>query len=155
MQQSKKKSLQIAQVDKENVAPAQPWNGVDPWGGYNKFSADSQDVPMTGALTGVPKQQVIEAALTKRLEEGVKADHEQRFQRLESGLTELQHQNGKFEQWFQEAGAAQQKVQHQVRNLAAQVTKNQADMETMSSKLDTGFATITAMLSKKQRTDHE
>lgn len=133
--------------DKENISPAQPWAGVDPWSGHW--------CSQLGCSSSWRTHRCLDVELTKRVEEGMKAGQEQRFQRLETGLTELQQQNGKFEQWFKEAGAAQKAVQHQVNTLTTQVQKNASDMGSLSDKLDTGFATLTAMLSKKQRTDSE
>ena len=85
------------------------------------------------------------------MESTLKDATEQRFQKLETGLTELREQNQKFEHWFGEAGQSTAALRQDVTNLTAQVKENQNNINTMSGEIRSGFANIEALLAKKQR----
>eukprot|EP00435_Cladocopium_sp_Y103_P029701 s203_g7.t1 len=90
MKKSPASSSAAPSQDKENVMP---WNGVDPWGGFNKFrETGEQDHPM-GRTT---KLDQLQSQMQDAVQNNVKDVTEQRFQRLESGLTELREQNQKL-----------------------------------------------------------
>jgi peptidoglycan hydrolase CwlO-like protein len=62
-------------------------------------------------------------------------------------------QHSKHEQWFQEAGAANQRLQSQVGSLSTQVTKQQQEVHSLSADIKSVFQNIEALLAKKQRVD--
>ena len=131
--------------DKENVMP---WNGMDPWGGYNKFP-DAEDAGQTGHRTS--KLEQLQEQVQGVVENGIKDATEQRLQKLETGMTELREQNQKFEHWFGEAGRSNAAIRQEVSTLSAQVKENKENLSAMSTDIRSGFANIEALLSKKQR----
>ena len=62
-------------------------------------------------------------------------------------------QSNRHDQWFQEAGAANQRLQTQVNHLATQVTQQQNEMSSLSQEIKSGFQSMEALLSKEQRRD--
>ena len=85
------------------------------------------------------------------VENNIKDATEQRFQKLECGLTELKEQNQKFETWFGEAGQSTAALRQDVNLLTGQVKENQKNISDMSTDIRSGFANLEALLSKKQR----
>jgi len=131
--------------DKENIMP---WSGMDPWGGYNKFpEGQDHDVPM--ARTS--KMDRLHHQVHEVVESSLKDATEQRFLRLETGITELREQNQKFETWFGEAGQSTAALRQDVSALTVQVKENQQNISTMSGEIRSGFANLEALLAKKQR----
>ena len=130
---------------KENVMP---WNGLDPWGGYNKFP-DAEEVGQSSHRTS--KMEQLQVQVQGVVENGIKDATEQRFQKLETGITELREQNQKFEGWFGEAGRSNAAIRQEVSSLATQVKENKENLSAMSTDIRSGFANIEALLSKKQR----
>ena len=131
--------------NKENVMP---WNGVDPWGGYNKFREGAeQDAPMARSS----KMERLQTQMHEVVENSLKDVTEQRFQRLETGITELREQNQKFETWFGEAGQSTAALRQDVNVLTGQVRENQQNISSLSGEIRSGFANLEALLAKKQR----
>eukprot|EP00435_Cladocopium_sp_Y103_P073269 s49_g43.t1 len=131
--------------DKENIMP---WNGMDPWGGFNKFKeagdADQQ-------MVRTSKIEQLHTQVSETVQSNLKDATEQRFLKLETGLTELREQNQKFETWFGEAGQSTAALRHDVTVLSGQVKENQQNISSMASDIRSGFANLEALLSKKQR----
>ena len=125
-----------------------PWNGVDPWGGYNKFREGAeQDAPMARSS----KMERLQTQMHEVVENSLKDVTEQRFQRLETGITELREQNQKFETWFGEAGQSTAALRQDVNVLTGQVRENQQNISSLSGEIRSGFANLEALLAKKQR----
>ena len=134
---------------KENTAP---FDGKDPWGGYNNYKpAGSQDVSMTVST----RLDQVQTKMQESLRADLKGEHEARFQKLETGLTELKEQNGRFERWFHEAGSVSSGLQQQVNAIAGQVQDQKKEPGNMGDKIDKGFANIEALLSKSRRTSED
>eukprot|EP00435_Cladocopium_sp_Y103_P074898 s52_g52.t1 len=131
--------------DKENVMP---WSGLDPWGGYNKFN-DSTDADQQMARSS--KFEQLQSQVQDVVRSNLKDATEQRFLRLETGITELREQNQKFETWFGEAGQSTAALHQDVSHLTSQVREQQQNMTSMALDIQKGFANIEALLSKKQR----
>ena len=134
-----------SKADKENVMP---WSGLDPWGGFNKFKEAEGVAAQPLRTSKLEKQQ---NQMQDVVESNIKDATEQRFQKLECGLTELKEQNQKFENWFGEAGQSTAALRHDVTVLTGQVKENQKNIADMPSDIRTGFANLEALLSKKQR----
>jgi len=76
------RSTREVENDKENIMP---WNGLDPWGGYNKFpDGHEQDSQM--ARTS--KLERLQHQVHEVVESSLKDATEQRFLKLETGRTE-------------------------------------------------------------------
>ena len=132
-------------AEKENIMP---WNGVDPWGGYNKFKENAdQDVQMARSS----KAERWQTQVHEVVENSLKDATEQRFQKLETGLTELREQNQKFKNWFGEAGQSTAALRQDVNQLSGQVRENQQNITSLSEEIRSGFANLEALLAKKQR----
>eukprot|EP00435_Cladocopium_sp_Y103_P033400 s1865_g8.t1 len=145
MKQDKVKKGKNSTPDKENVMP---WTGKDPWGGFNNFKeADSSDQRMTPVSKWDRLQDHVQGAVADSLRDAT----EQRFQKLETGMSELKVQNQKFESWFQEAGHSNAALRKDVNALASQVKDNQQNIQSMNAEIRTGFSNIEALLSKKHR----
>ena len=93
------------------------------------------------------------ASLEERVATNVQKNNEERFQKLEVDIAEVKMQHHKHEQWFQDAGVANQRLQSQVSNLTNQVTQQQQEVSSLSMDIKTGFQNIEALLAKKQRMD--
>jgi len=131
--------------DKENIMP---WSGMDPWGRYNKFQeGQDHDAPMARAS----KMERLQHQVHEVVESSLKDATEQRFLKLETGITELREQNQKFETWFGEAGQSTAALRQDVTALTVQVKENQQNINTMSGEIRSGFANLEALLAKKQR----
>ena len=140
-----------------------PWLQNDPWKHWGQ-SRSSEDVAMQPVATKSMTDQM-EAKVQQHVLDSVTAATETRFQRLESDLVEIKNQQGKFDSWFHEAGAANERLQQQVSGLAQQVATNQQDMTGLSGQLQQqqhqigslsndvqkGFSQLEALLSKRQR----
>ena len=125
-----------------------PWNGMDPWGGDNRFKEADEGCAQPLRTSKLEK---LQTQMQGVLENNIKDATEQRFQQLECGLTELKEQNQKFETWFGEAGQSTAALRQDVNMLTGQVKENQKNIADMSTDIRTGFANIEALLSKKQR----
>ena len=164
-----------------------PWLNPknDPWHGATIDPTAAQ--PVRQRLTEILKelkadvqtyvaQELSQAASSSQ---GVDAATEQRFQKLESGITELQAQNSRYQDWFQETGTrlasteqqlqvmsgalantqeSVRQVEHEVRqssdsfSSSLHTMKNELSID-MSRKFDEFTNSLQAMLSKKQRTE--
>lgn len=139
------RSSKEAEHDKESILP---WNGMDPWGGYNKFSdGPDQDAQMTRTS----KMERLHNQVHEVVESSLKDATEQRFLKLETGITELREQNQKFESWFGEAGQSTAALRQDVNSLTSQVRENQQNINTLSGEIRSGFANLESLLAKKQR----
>ena len=92
-------------------------------------------------------------SMEERLSTSIQKVHEDRFQKLEVDIAEIKMQSHRHEQWFQDAGAANQRLQTQVNHLTNQVTQQQHEMSSLSQDIKSGFQNMEALLSKKQRRD--
>eukprot|EP00435_Cladocopium_sp_Y103_P052802 s843_g16.t1 len=62
-------------------------------------------------------------------------ENELRFVALESGLSELQKQNGQFLQWFQQTGDRMQTAEKTMQDIQTNVDAHAGVLQTMSSSL--------------------
>ena len=122
-----------------------PWIKHDPWKGWKQTAP----VPMEDDH---PSRSMV-ASLEERVATNVQKNNEERFQKLEVDIAEVKMQHHKHEQWFQDAGVANQRLQSQVSNLTNQVTQQQQEVSSLSMDIMTGFQNIEALLAKKQRMD--
>ena len=150
-QKEDKKSSSMAKGSTSTSVPSiamssadDPWARGDPWGGW-KGTTPMQDEPM--------HVKAMAETMEQRVTSGVLSANEQRFQKLEVDMAEIRQQHLKHEHWFQEAGAANQRLQNQVGALSTQVTQNQQEVTSLSAEIKMGFQNMEALLSKKQRTD--
>ena len=116
-----------------------PWSGLDPWGGFNKFK---EAEGATAQPLRTSKLEKLQNQMQGVVESNIKDATEQRFQKLECGLTELKEQNQKFENWFGEAGQSTAALRHDVTMLTGQVKENQKNIADMSSDIRSGFANL-------------
>ena len=90
--------------------------------------------------------------------------HELRFQQLEADVAELRQHHVKYERWFTDAANASQRTQIQLQEVAAQVTHQQAEINTLGQSINQqsvtlredmarGFSNIEGLLQKKQRSE--
>eukprot|EP00438_Fugacium_kawagutii_P027064 Skav214855 [mRNA] locus=scaffold16:296995:306518:- [translate_table: standard] len=110
-----------------------PWlDGKDPWSGWQgpqAAAAPQAPSKRLDALTDQLKSEV-QVAVTKEINTtaaGIPPQAEQRIQRLETGLQELQVQGQKFHHWFEETGtrlAGQDQALTQVQQQLAQTQKD-------------------------------
>ena len=121
-----------------------PWLRHDPWGGWK----NSGPAPMDDGTV-----QTMASTMEERLSTSIQKVHEDRFQKLEVDIAEIKLQSNRHEQWFQDAGSANQRLQTQVNHLATQVTLQQHEMSSLSHEIKSGFQNMEALLSKKQRGD--
>ena len=124
--------------DKENIAP---WSGRDPWGGYNKFREVEEG---DQRMTPVSKWDKLQGEVQGVVASSVK---------LETGMSELRHQNQKFENWFHEAGQSNASLRQEVGVLISQVKEHQQTIQHMGCEIKSGFQDLEALLSKKQRSE--
>ena len=136
-----------------------PWTVHDPWKSW-QGARPSTDVPMPATRS---MAEHLEEKMQQQVVASVKDSTGARL------LVEIKHQQGKFETWFQEAGAANDLLQTQVQGLANQVSRNQKEAPGLSGQtqqqqqqigiisadIQKGFTQIEALLSKKQRTSDE
>ena len=151
---SQKTKAHMKNGQKREAAPAGgkenaiPFEGKDPWGGMNVFKTPiAADQNLVAS-----KLEQVQSKVHDSLQTSLRQEQEDRFRKLETGFTELKEQNKKFEGWFHEAGKCSQNLQHQVHNLASQVTEQKTELSSLSSQLTHGFANLEALLVKKQRT---
>eukprot|EP00438_Fugacium_kawagutii_P033744 Skav209660 [mRNA] locus=scaffold2126:122984:134587:- [translate_table: standard] len=156
------KAISNQQADKENVIP---WAGPDPWGGFNP-PAKTMEVDEAAVLRPQKIQQI-----QASVQDHVKEAHEERFQRLETDITQIRQQQDKFESWFQDAGKATSTLQSQVGSLTNQLleTKNEIHQQVgtltqqmgenrqgitdMGARIEQGFANLQDLL--RERHFHE
>ena len=138
LRKSPASSASMRSADKENVMP---WNGLDPWGGFNKFP-EAEETGQSSHRTS--KMEQLQVQVQGVVENGIKDATEQRFQKLETGITELREQNQKFENWFGEAGRSNAAIRQEVSSLAVQVKENKENLSAMSTDIRSGFANIEA-----------
>eukprot|EP00435_Cladocopium_sp_Y103_P069861 s642_g34.t1 len=145
LKQDQKPRKKSQESDKENVVP---WTGHDPWGGFNNFKeAEGKDQQMAPKSRWDLLQGQVQGAVADSLRDAT----EQRFQKLETGMSELKEQNKKFESWFQDAGHSNAALRKDMNALASQVKDNQQNIQSMNAEIRTGFSNIEALLSKKHR----
>ena len=168
------------------TSSSDPWlSGPDPWGGYNGLAPSITKVPVNEAdaadrfkqmenRLSTNLQEQIHAALEKSQpsvpqdmeiqDDGVQTANEERFQRLEAGMTELQAQGVKFEGWFTQMHQTEQFLGAQIRETnerldAASTTVNdqigalQNNIQNIHGEVTSGFAHMEALLSKSRRTE--
>ena len=139
-----------AHPGKENI----PFEGRDPWGGMNTYAKNqNQDVPMAVTSKLDLVQSKLQDSVRQEVQANLREENEERFLRLETGMTELKEQNRRFEGWFHEAGKVSAGLQHQVNAIAGQVQEQKKEIGNMGDKIDRGFANIEALLSKSRRTE--
>lgn len=152
------KHLQHHAPASSSAGSGDPWHdtGRDPWGQYQGVAQ--------GVVANAPIKRL--DAITDKLKSDMEASvhsaasanplTEARFQKLESGLVELQHQGQKFHQWFEETGtrlAAQDKCLHQVQQ---QMTQQHQDLAGVRSEFHTANASLQeVMQSSLQSVKHE
>ena len=102
-------------------------------------------------MTRPTKLERLQTQVHEVIETSLKHATEQRFQKLETGITELREQNQKFETWFGEAGQSTAALRQDVTMLTGQVRENQQNISTLSGEIRSGFANLEALLAKKQR----
>ena len=159
---------------KHNVARSgtDPWTlGSDPWGQYKPVSMPSSsngDVPMHA----VTMMDSMETRLKAQLATHSATAADPRLDKLETDMNEMKAQGQKFEHWFQDAGNQNRAMKTQMDNLVQQVAvqdqalqnthgrieemqvqANRRDVSQLQSSIQSGFANIEALLSKKQRAE--
>ena len=147
----KSKAAASSGADKENQAP---FDGKDPWGGYNDYKknhAPTEDHQMVATS----KLEKVQTQMQDTILATMRTENEVRFKQLETGMQEIQEQNGRFERWFHEAGKCNSNLQSQVNTLASQVQEQKSDLTSMGDKIDRGFAELTSLLSKSRRTSED
>eukprot|EP00438_Fugacium_kawagutii_P023954 Skav232716 [mRNA] locus=scaffold4051:84716:89491:+ [translate_table: standard] len=150
-----------AAAGKENVVP---WEGKDPWGGYNPITDKTMEVDEQASRPSKFQQ------LQDTVQDQIKGAHEQRFQKLETDITEIRKQQDKFESWFQDAGQATHNLQnqvgtlttqlaetkteinHQVGALVQQVSDNRQGLTDMGNRIEQGFAGLQELLLNRDPT---
>ena len=166
-----------------------PWLSNDPWSQFRPASGGGN-----GAQGSTDKMKQLESRLKAELESTAEklrgemtTDHsmdcssdaqnanEERFSRLEVGMTEMKQQNDKLESWVHQMYNSNQQTCSQVQQLQAQVVGQQKEFESfrqevvaqasatsqqfqeirteVQSEMQKGFAHIAGLLEKKQRVD--
>ena len=159
---SQKTRQHILLDDDSAPTPAvDPWSfGQDPW---SKARA-SADVPMrsgvgpsNGALTKLTQiedglRQDLESMARTQLEAAAPppglTEHDKRLHALEVNMTELKHQNQKFEGWFQSFGSKVSEQAHAMSGLQATVKDQQAALGQLRSEVQ---STVTQAVSGVQK----
>ena len=145
---NKNRASSSGEANKENQIP---FEGKDPWGGYNEYKKGS--APMEDQqMVATSKLEKVQTQMQESIISSIRNENEARFKKLETGMSEIQEQNGRFERWFHEAGKCNSNLQNQVNTLASQVQEQKSDLSNMGDKIDRGFAELTSLLSKSRRT---
>ena len=131
--------------------PAQiPGLRQDPWQRYApRTSQVEDDAPMHV----VPKLDSIEERLRGEISTAVTQATEGRMAKMEVDLSEMRHQQTKFESWCQEAGQAQQHMQMQLGQISATVAEHTSEISDMGKEIKSGFQHLEALLVKRSRTE--
>ncbi|CAE7670476.1 unnamed protein product [Symbiodinium sp. CCMP2592] len=120
-----------------------PWScGPDPWT-LAKPPANSTAAPSASTSTASTKLEQIKADLRQDLQQLVSdqldakqandpppglSEHDHRFHQLEVGLSEVRHQNVKFESWFQSFGTKVSDQAQQIQTLAGTVKEQHQEL---------------------------
>lgn len=139
-------------------------NDQDPWAGWkdpwSRRGQHQEDDPMP-AITKIDEVEGrLQGRIHQAIDQKMALEADARFKKLEVDVAEMKQQHVKYEGWFQEAAAASNNTQTQMVELQKQVTMQKQDMVTMKSdigqvrsEIQTGFASIEALLNKKHRTE--
>ncbi|CAE7803672.1 DHX57 [Symbiodinium sp. CCMP2592] len=127
----------------DDESSVDPWScGPDPWT-LAKPPANSTAAPSASASTASTKLEQIKADLRQDLQQLVSdqldakqandpppglSDHDHRLHQLEVGLSEVRHQNVKFESWFQSFGTKVSDQAQQIQTLAGTVKEQHQEL---------------------------
>ena len=135
-------------------ASTDPWLNPknDPWHAATYDTTAAQ--PVRQRLTEISKELKadMQTYVSKELSQAASASHgmdaatEQRFQRLESGISELQVQSGKYQNWFQEAGTRLASTEHQLQVMSGALATTQDSVRHMEQEVKLSSETFTASL---------
>ena len=165
--------------DDPDTASVDPWHGgQDPWS-LARQPAEAVSQPRSDAKpagAGASKSAEIEACLRSdfnelktQLQSDVAAssaeapESSQRLHALESGLTEMRHQNAKFEEWFVAFGTkvndqatALSALQNTVKDQQQELAKNKGEMQaTISQAVGTLQKDLSAQVSGQLQNQFE
>ena len=101
----------------------------------------------------VPKLDSMEERLRGEISTAVTQATEGRMAKMEVDLSEMRHQQTKFETWCQEAGQAQQHMQMQLGQISATVAEHTSEISDMGKEIKNGFQHLEALLVKRSRTE--
>ena len=150
----------------------------DPWGNSKKPAASSSSAPST-TPHGTKRYEEIAQELRTELQKEVQAlasSHanpansaadtltEQRFQALESSVTEIRAQNSNFAQYFNQLGTQQQNMEAAITQVQQKVHQNQQDLHGLGQSItglrsdinhdfSSRFDALESLLSKRLRTE--
>ena len=176
-----KKFLQQTKAPSSSSASSDPWlHGPDPWGGYNKsastvsaaLSSDKikqLDDKWSSRIKEAVQQELAsstpatEVTMTPVVPDDFVAETNARFQRLETGLTELQAQSGKYEQWFTQMHQTDQQLAAQIdlqghkieqvsKDLESKTNSLKDGLDRVENEISRGFSQMEALLEKKNKT---
>ncbi|CAE7194447.1 DHX57, partial [Symbiodinium microadriaticum] len=133
-----------------------PWaGGHDPWSTAKSATATSQQAA-TSSSVAVTKLSQIQADLKQDLHDIVRkeldehqatgpppglSEHDQRLHQLEVGLTELRHQNTKFEGWFQNFGTKVADQAQQLEGLTSTVAEQRRELAQVKTEVKASIQT--------------
>ena len=131
-----------------------PWLLNDPWSKFRPVQKQKQiadDVDMNAPMPS--KRQELEVKIREELRGELKDEiyntlqetTEERFAHLETDLKELKSQGHKFENWFNEAAAANAAVQSQMGELRTELHTQKQQTQDLSTEIRGGFSAIKAM----------
>eukprot|EP00435_Cladocopium_sp_Y103_P056110 s2860_g18.t2 len=123
-----------------------PWLEHDPWGSFHptqpgpsvsrSHKAELQEQVRTDIKSAIQEELTKHSeAMNVDLTGGYSTDSELRFTALETGLTELKHQNGQFLQWFQQSGERMQQADATMQDLQATVQGHASTLQQMSASV--------------------
>lgn len=123
-----------------------PWLDKDPWGGYKPSGSTPAKVSQTHRAD---LQEQIRKDVQTAMDQLNKKDDmmddqdpiyttetEQRFMALETGLCELQQQNGQFLQWFQQTGERLQQNETVMKEVQENVSTHAGALQQLASSVN-------------------
>ena len=157
-------------------ASADPWHqGHDPWASSSSAASGMRDPAAAERLQQIEHrlQSNLQDTIRKELQQAhqqmdgqdddFKEQTNQRFAKLEAGITELQSQHVKFEGWFAQMNQTdqflaaqveqtQQRIDQVHQNVNTQIASLQENVSQVRNEVSAGFSNIEAMLSKRGKT---
>ena len=141
---------------KTEVQKADPWlQAGDPWADFYARKNKSTGPMIHGAAIPLPptsaptasKLEEVENKITNGVQKSVQSElgalesklaaaHNQRFQKIETDLIELQQQGRRFEDWFAKEGLATEQQAAQLQSLEKQVTQQAATTQQLVASFE-------------------
>ena len=128
-----------------------PWEDPkhDPWAAFrsSNASASSAGPPAPAAQKRLDelKDSILKEVQTQA-PTATNPQVDQRLQVLESGLTELQHQNGQFKSWFHDLGSRMEHTQASVSQLNSAMQTKQSEITELAAAVQTTNAEVASIL---------